>query len=115
MKTVYFTLLLSSATFFNAYSQRCGTMEVLNALYDKNPELRIVHDSINKATQMRIEKNYPWTKPSTGSFPAIPGFIETGNREEDLKNYQIAKQALFAKDPEEYYRLTRTSTELKRK
>ena len=90
-------------------------MEVLNALYDKNPELRIVHDSINKATQIRIEQNYPWTKPTSGSFPAIPGFIETGNREEDLKNYQIAKQALFAKDPEEYYRLTRTPTEIKRK
>lgn len=96
-------------------AQRCGTMELLNSLYEKNPELRIVHDSIDKATQIRITQNYPWTIPTTGKFPPIPGFMETGNREEDLKNYHIAKQNLFAKDPEEYYRLTRTPTEIKRK
>ena len=104
-----FTLALKLAT-----AQHCGTMDLLDSLYVKRPELRAVHDSINRATQVRIYQNYPWAQPSSGKFSAIPGFVETGNREEDLRNYYLAKELLYRKDPDNFFRLTRDTTGQKR-
>lgn len=114
MKKIILSFLFTTALSFFSNAQKCGTMDLLDSLYVKHPELKAKHDSLERATQNRIHQKYPWTQPPQGTFPAIPGFIETGNREEDIKNYGLAKEALLKKDPAEYYRLTRKTTGQKR-
>jgi len=114
MKKTFLSAFFTATILLAANAQRCGTMDLLDSLYQKYPELRAKHDSLDRATQARIVENYPWTQPTKGTFPPIPGFVETENWEEDIKNYGLAKQALYQKDPDEYYKLTRTYTTKKR-
>src|SRR5688572_27392319 len=85
--------LLITCAAFNAHAQRCGTMEHAAQRQLNDPS----YNSRMEATETMIREWIKQNAPvSSRTFPAIEGFIATGNIENDSKNYAAAKQRLYA-------------------
>lgn len=95
-----FSLLFVSSICFS--QTKCGTMQLLEKMKEKDPTLEKKMEENEKRNQEWIKKNIPTRSKSDYSFPLIPGFVPTGDFDTDYTNFQIAKQVLASKDPQAY-------------
>ena len=102
MKKILLLLTLSAITSVAFSQTKCGTMQLLEEMKEKDPTLEKKMEENEKRNQEWIKKNMPTRDKSDYSFPLIPGFVPTGDFDTDYVNFQIAKQILYDKDPQAY-------------
>jgi hypothetical protein len=111
-------LVMSSmmyCSFSMAQTRNCGTMEALKMQQQQDSTLIERMDSLEVAKQQFLKESGRYENYSNLKLPDIPGFTPTGNPETDLRNFAIAKEELFAKNPELYKQLTRNESNAKNK
>jgi hypothetical protein len=117
MKTKQLTIILFTFLCSTAIGQTrdCGTMEALQIQQQQDSTLKERMDSLEIAKQNYLKESGKYEDHSKLNLPIIPGFTPTGDHETDLKNFAIAKQELYANDPELYKKLTRSESNSKNK
>lgn len=111
-------LVMSSmmyCSFSMAQTRNCGTMEALKVQQNQDSALIVRMDSLEVVKQQFLKESGRFEDYSNLKLPEIPGFKPTGNPETDLRNFAIAKEELFAKNPELYKQLTRKESIAKTK
>ena len=78
-------LMLSGFSYTSA--QRCGTTEYYEMRKQTDASLQTRMEEAEKITQ-------EWIHRTTVTLPSIPGFIPSGNHQNDLASYAIAKRNL---------------------
>ena len=108
MKKILIILLtLTTSISFAQNVKKCGTQDKLDELIQKDPSI------LEKLKENR-EKDPEWiritahnTTESNYNYPAIPGFVPTGDFETDKINFQKAKSQLKGKDIQKYHVIIR--------
>ncbi|MBK6446881.1 MAG: hypothetical protein IPO39_08320 [Bacteroidetes bacterium] len=97
MKKLYLIIfLMLSMCLVQAQDRTCGTMTSLEDRMAKDPSLKQKHEAYEQATQEWIRTHS--TTNTAPVYPAIKGFVPTGDRVQDQQNYATAKAALLS-DP----------------
>lgn len=110
LRPLFFCLSLCLGfAFSHAQTNRCGTMEKLEQLTQRNPNLleKMKQDEIllqQEINRLGIQKG------PQHSYPIIPGFEPSGDLEQDAINFGVAKKALIESDSDLYDRLTTRQT-----
>jgi hypothetical protein len=102
MKKILLILTLTAITSVAFSQTKCGTMQLLEDMKEKDPTLEKKMEENEQKNQEWLKKNIPTRDKSDYSFPLVPGFVPTGYFDTDYVNFQFAKQILYDKDPQAY-------------
>lgn len=95
MKTLTCLLLLSACSSLALAQRNCGTMQHLDHLRQQDPTLDARHADYERQLDAWIQEHPQSARPN---FPLIPGFVPTGDADQDRVAYAKAKAVLVA-DP----------------